>query len=352
MRTKFVLLAILSLLTVPTALAHVDSHQLTDPCGSCHVGHGMDDEPMLAKSEERFCFQCHGSDEERANMQAAGRLVPGARLQDMRPEFNKLYSHPVERGAGHNPDEKLPAYTGAKTSHAECVDCHNPHQRVNQGKAMDFAVRGYTLTGQIQERALYEYNICLKCHTDISGADSGGRSIVRDFARSGRSQHPVTNGSSGRRQPSLADQMPGGTRMKCSDCHRSDDPSSPAGPHGSRNEFMLSGNYSREIYLDESPYAYEFCYRCHDRFSIMANESFPLHRQHIEGDPLTGRKGTSCFTCHTAHGSPLNPYLIEFNLQAVQPADGTGRISFESFSEGTGNCTLKCHKYNHSPGSY
>ncbi len=352
MNTKFIPLAILLILTPLDAQAHVDSHQLTDPCGSCHVGHGVANEPMLEKSEEMFCYQCHGSDEERNRMVAEGRLLAGARLQDMREEFDKISSHPVERGTGHSPTERLPAYAGAKTSHAECVDCHNPHQRINDNKAMDFAVQGYTLTGQIQERALYEYNICLKCHTNTSGTDGGGRSIVRDFARSSRSQHPVTNGSSGRRQPSLEDQIPGGTRMKCSDCHRSEDPDAPAGPHGSRNEFMLSGNYSRDLYRDESPYAYEFCYRCHDRFSILSNESFPLHREHIEGDLLTGRKGTSCFTCHTSHGSPLNPYLIEFNPQAVQPADGTGRIMFESISEGTGNCTLKCHNYNHSPGSY
>ena len=67
---------------------------------------------------------------------------------------------------------------------------------------------------------------------------------------------------------------------------------------------------------------------------------------------MSGRKGTSCFTCHTAHGSPRNPHLVEFNLQAVQAAEGTGRIDYQSLGEGTGNCTLKCHGYNHSPGSY
>lgn len=352
MNIKHLPLVIVILLAAAPVPAHVDSHLLTDPCGSCHVGHGMLNEPMLEKSEEHFCYQCHGSAEERARMEASGRLVSGSRLKDLRVEFNKSSSHPVERGSGHSPTEQLPNFSGAKSSHAECVDCHNPHERVSGNKTMDFGVSGYTLTGQIQERALYEYNICLKCHTDLTGAPGGGRSIVRDFARSGRSQHPVTNSASGRRMPSLNEQLAGGARMRCSDCHRSEDPESPRGPHGSRYKFMLSGNYSREIYLDENSFAYEFCYQCHDRFSILGNESFPLHRLHIEGDPLAGRKGTSCYTCHTAHGSPLNPYLIEFNLQAVGPAEGTGRIEFHSFGEGSGTCTLKCHTYNHAPGSY
>jgi hypothetical protein len=307
---------------------------------------------MLEKGEELFCYQCHGADEERSRMVAAGRLVPDTQLKDLRGDFDKQFSHPVERGGGHDPTEQLPRFGGSKVSHAECVDCHNPHQRVAGDKSMDFAVQGYSLTGQYQERALYEYNICLKCHTDLTGAENGGRSIVRDFARSGRSQHPVTNAASGRRIPSLFEPMAGGGRMMCSDCHRSDDPDAPRGPHGSRHESMLSGNYSRGVYEEESSYAYEFCYQCHDRSSILANESFPLHREHIEGDLLTGRKGTSCFTCHTAHGSPSNPYLLEFNLQAVQPAEGTGRVQYMSLGEGSGTCTLKCHGYNHSPGSY
>ncbi len=351
MNTRRILVAVLCVLAVP-AWAHVDSPLLTDPCGSCHVGHGEKGEPMLEKVEEASCFRCHGSDDERNRMVALGHLVPSAVLHDMRPEFDKAFSHPVERGGGHLPDEQLPSYGGAKVSHAECVDCHNPHERVTQGKAMNFSVKGYSLTGQYQERAVYEYNICLKCHTDVSGGKNSGRSLVRDFARTGRSQHPVTRGASGRRMPSLFEQMPAGGLMKCSDCHRSDDPDSPRGPHGSRYPFMLSGNYSRALDADENPFAYEFCYGCHDRTSILGNESFPLHREHIEGDLVAGTRGTSCATCHTAHGSADNPSLIAFNLQAVSPADGTGRIEFRSMGEGTGTCTLKCHGYNHAPGSY
>ena len=108
---RLVLVAILAgaaLSGVGPVLGHVGSPQLTDDCGSCHVGHGKSGEPMLAKSEEEFCYQCHGSDQERSRMVIEGWLLPSARLVDMRQEFDKQYSHPVEREGMHSPTEKLP----------------------------------------------------------------------------------------------------------------------------------------------------------------------------------------------------------------------------------------------------
>lgn len=338
-------------LAVPV-LGHVGSPQLTDECGSCHVGHGKPGEPMLAKSEENFCYQCHGSDQERNRMIAEGWLLPSARLMDMREEFNKLYSHPVDRTGLHSPTEKLPSFGGAEASHAECVDCHNPHQRLEAGKAMDFAVTGYSISGQYMERSLYQYEICLKCHSTQMGAKSSERNLDRVFATSVRSQHPVTTPPSGRVIPSLGEKAKSGQRMKCSDCHRSGNPDGPRGPHGSDHEFMLSGNYNRDVFVQESAFAFEFCYSCHDRFSILGNESFPFHQEHIEGDPVTGRSGTSCYTCHASHGSPENPHLIQFNLQAVSGDKSTGRVEYFEAAQGTGTCVLECHGYNHAPGRY
>ena len=79
------------ILSVVPAGGHVGSPQLTDDCGACHVGHGQSGEPMLAKSEEDFCYQCHGSDQERSRMIAEGWLLPSARLVDMRQEFEKQF---------------------------------------------------------------------------------------------------------------------------------------------------------------------------------------------------------------------------------------------------------------------
>ncbi len=347
-----VVLAGAVLLASGSVLGHVGSPQLTDDCGSCHVGHGKPGEPMLGKSEEDFCYQCHGSDQERSRMVAEGRLLPSARLMDMRQEFDKQYTHPVERQGMHSPTEVLPTFGGAEASHAECVDCHNPHQRLEAGKRMDFAVSGYSINGQHMERSLHQYEICLKCHTDKMGAKSSEMSLDRVFAVNVRSQHPVTVPLSGRLLPSMVDKAMTGQRMKCSDCHRSSDRDGPRGPHGSDYEFMLSGNYNRDVYVRESAFAFEFCYSCHDRFSILGNESFPFHREHIEGDPVSGRKGTSCYTCHASHGSPENPNLIKFNLQAVTGEKSGRRVEYLETSQGSGTCVLECHGHNHAPGGY
>ena len=334
------------------AVGHIGSNFLTDDCGSCHVGHGKSGEPMLAKSEEEFCYQCHGSDIERSRMIADGRLVPSAGLQDLRPEFDKLYAHPVRYQRGSPPDDEQIFFKAGQVTHAECVDCHNPHQRMGPGKSLNAGVSGFSLSGQFLERSMQEYEICLKCHAGNRVIGGSDLSIIEAFATSVRSQHPVTVNSPETRSPSLIEKGMTGGIMKCSSCHRSEDPDGPSGPHGSNNEFMLSGNYDRGVYVNESSFAYEFCYSCHDRVSILANESFPYHREHIEGDTLNGVQGTSCFTCHASHGSPDHPHLIRFNLQAVSATSSGLPVQYQETGLGSGTCVLECHGHNHSPGSY
>ena len=163
--------------------------------------------------------------------------------------------------------------------------------------------------------------------------------------------HPVSRLPRGRGQTSLAATAATGTSMKCSDCHTNDDSDGPQGPHGSNYPFLLSGNYDTEVYTDESPMAFQFCYSCHDRRSILDNRSFPLHRQHIAGDMLKGTRGTSCYTCHVSHGSRNHRYLIEFNPEAVSP-DRMGQVEYRYKGARTGECYLTCHGYEHSPSEY
>jgi predicted CXXCH cytochrome family protein len=342
---------VLSLCWAPVN-GHIDSSSLTDECGSCHVGHGKPSEPMLAKSEEDFCYQCHGSDSERGRMVQEGHLVAGTRLEDLRADFDKMYSHPVNLDGVHDPAEKLPSYDAGTTPHAECVDCHNPHQRISEKGRLNYKVSGYSISGQYLEESIHEYEICLKCHSGQLAGKRSSENLVRSFAVNARSQHPVVNPKLNKGLPSLRDKVMSEERMLCSDCHRSDNPDGAAGPHGSNHEFILSGNYNRDVYVQESPYEFEFCYSCHDRSSILNNESFPRHRQHIQGDLLTGQRGTSCFTCHASHGSPDYPHLIRFNPQAVSGEKSGQGVDYLLSSPGTGTCVLECHGYNHSPGRY
>ena len=122
------------------------------------------------------------------------------------------------------------------------------------------------------------------------------------------------------------------------------------GPHGSIYAPLLIDNYSTRDFTTESARAYALCYRCHDRQSILSDQSFPLHSRHI----LRGR--ATCSACHDAHGisrtqgnSRNNSNLINFDRSIVQPASGGlgGRVEFEDLGPYRGSCTLTCHGVTH-----
>ena len=344
--------ALLGLILIPSMVStHIGSVFLPEGCGSCHVGHGMSNEPMLSASQEDACYQCHGSADKKSVMIASGRLSPAASLPDIEAEFRKLFRHPVEKNGEHSPDERLPSFSKSQTTHAECVDCHNPHQRGHFGVGDPAGVSGYSLSGQYLEEATQEYEICLKCHSEVIGGRSEA-DLRAQFAPAVTSMHPVTRPTSGKGQVSLTSYPRGSAMMNCSDCHRSEDPNGPRGPHGSMYKFMLSGNYSIDARADESPLAYQFCYSCHDRSSIMSNESFPLHREHIVGDPFKGIAGTSCYTCHASHSSERNPYLIRFNREAVSEVQPGNLMEYRSLGNKSGECYLVCHGKSHNPARY
>ncbi len=333
----------------PTGVrAHVDDPMLLQECGSCHVGHGVSGQPMLGEVEEEVCFRCHGADEARTREIAAGNLAAGAELQDLEREFRKPYRHPVVEGSGHSPTERLDGGALTLVNHAECVDCHNPHQRRAPGQRTVFDVSGRSVTGQYLETSLYEYEVCLKCHGERPVDGQFAHSLREEFDANVRSQHPVTRDPSGRHVPSLRPEL-ANRRMMCSDCHGNDDRRGPRGPHGSRHRFLLAGNYDTEVYTDESPYAFELCYMCHDRESILSDESFPQHRLHVVGDPLSNRSGTSCYTCHASHGAIGAPGLVRFNPQAVDPEPTARRLEYRPATDRAGECFLSCHGYDHSP---
>ena len=306
---------------------------------------------MLDRTEEEACFRCHGAEEDRTREIAEGRLAAGADLHDLEREFRKPYRHPVIEGSGHSPTERLDGGRLTEVSHAECVDCHDPHQRVGRGRLSGFEVSGLSLSGQHLETGALEYQVCLKCHGERPSVDGTVRSLREEFARNVQSQHPVTREPSGRDLPSLLPTA-SSRRLLCSDCHGNDDAGGPRGPHGSVHEFLLTGNYDREVHAEESPFAFELCYGCHDRESILADESFPFHSLHVLGDPLARRSGTSCFTCHASHGVPGAPGLVRFNAQAVEPAGLARQLRYRKTGASAGECFLSCHGYEHAPGEY
>jgi hypothetical protein len=192
---------------------------------------------------------------------------------------------------------------GAANRHAECPDCHNPHQATNSPhRVADSAwypstttstsnlvsnsgaltrVPGVTpgaaaiwtarTTYTVTAAATYEYEICYKCHSYYairnastpvaSWTGPSGASITDqawEFNTANRSGHPVevtlnNRAGSPAPKPLAANQLLAGTpnwsaargnqTMYCSDCHgaNSENSTDPNGPHGSSYDFMLKG---------------------------------------------------------------------------------------------------------------
>jgi len=259
--------------------------------------------------------------------------------------------------------------------HVVCVDCHNPHAAgpslgqpagqpsLGQADGPLRFVSGINRFGRPVQFAMFEYEICFKCHADSITRPRRpeiSRQITQTNTRlesqpNNPSFHPVIGPRNNPDVVSLRPPWRQGSTMRCTDCHNSDQASSRlaggrAGPHGSIYAPILIDNYSTRDFTTESERAYALCYRCHDRQSILNDESFPLHSRHV----VRGR--APCSACHDAHGisrsqgiSRNHSHLINFDLSIVQPASGglAGRIEYEDLGTRRGSCTLTCHGVTH-----
>ncbi len=342
-------------------------HTVADnACGNCHKIHGATEHERLLRfsREEDNCLNCHNGSVAKSNISS---------------EVRKPSAHPVWRYDGrHDPTED----PRLMVRHVECQDCHNPHassldlvRTVNQptrglvDTTLQF-VKGIDRAGRVVERSRFEYEVCFKCHADSLNRPRQGE-IIREitqtntrleFQTNNPSYHPVLGPRNNPDVVSLKSPWRVGATMRCTDCHNSDQADQGiavgtlrvgggmAGPHGSIYSPLLIANYETSDFTLESPQAYALCYRCHDRQSILNDESFPLHSEHV----VRGR--ASCAACHDAHGisraqgnSRNHSNLINFDRSVVTPAGGGigARVEFEDLGRYRGSCTLTCHGVVH-----
>lgn len=325
-----------------TVLAHAT-------CSACHQPHTAPSGPYLLRATNvtDSCLRCHD-----------GTVVGAANI---RADLSKVSAHdtasPVDP-----PDPQR--------EHATCTSCHDPHT-MSPGAAAAPALHpnfgridGVNLSGTPLASASSEYETCFKCHADNSGLQPRvPRKIVQnntrlEFSPSAVSYHPVA--ALGRNQdvPSLRTGWNVSSVIACSECHASDTGtaaggSGPSGTHGSNLVPLLSARYETTDFTAESAAAYALCYRCHDRSSILNDESFKGHKRHIQ------EERTPCSACHDAHGIAStqgnftnNSNLINFATNIVHPDSVTGRIEFRDLGLFRGECTLSCHGTDHSPRGY
>jgi len=324
-------------------------------CLSCHVSHSAGGHARLLNyaNEEDNCLTCHTGN-------VATKNIGG--------ELTKRSGHFVQNTTGVHDEVENFTQPGVP-KHVECADCHNPHEsNALPGAGAPFVsgatrgVRGIDLTGQAVPAAQYEYEICNKCHGDNNVVSSFPvtRQIAQlntrlEFDPANPSFHPVAGVGVNPNVPSLVSPYTTTSRIRCSDCHNNDDTLGPKGPHGSNNSFLLTKNYTTADNTLETSAAYELCYTCHSRTSILANESFKGvsgHALHIVTN------NTPCSACHDPHGvsvsqgNPLNnAALINFDLNIVQP-DPLGQLNYQKTGTFSGTCTLSCHNHVHNAAAY
>ena len=230
------------------------------------------------ESEENNCFTCHG-----------GKVAQ----KNIYTQFQKFSRHPVEETTGvHDPKESSSPIINR---HVECTDCHNPHAS-NDRTAMAPNVSGkiekvigMAIDGGQVNPAKYEYEICFKCHADriqripFIPRVLNNTNTQETFSQINPSYHPVV-GARNLTLPSIPSTYePSLTAMSiiyCSDCH-SDDTGGSGGPHGSDYLPILKYQYETTDNTIENAQNYALCYRCHNRTSILSDESFNKHHLHI-----------------------------------------------------------------------
>jgi hypothetical protein len=213
-------------------------------------------------------------------------------------------------------------------------------------------VSGAGGAGRDVAEAQFQYEVCYKCHSVRNVADAvvdrvtGVNDVAREFAPSNASFHPVQTQGRNMDVPSLVKDLHPTSRIYCTDCHGSDASSRAKGPHGSPFEPLLVRNYTVTDRTGESPQAYELCYGCHTRTSVLANESFALHSKHVVDEQ------TPCSACHDSHGVLENAHLINFDRFIVKPSAAGAGPTFRSLGPRRGSCTLKCHGEDHNDERY
>jgi len=314
-------------------------------CENCHSPHTAGGHERLLKHafEEDNCLMCHNGNVASSDI-------------SIEKEITKPYGHLVQNYTGlHDAAEDFTS--GEVPKHVECEDCHNPHQ-VN-GKSSPGApavsgandgVMGIGSGGNLVARARNLYEICFKCHADhnVLAELPITREIDQlntrlEFSSSNPSFHPLEAAGVNPDVPSLLPPYTSNSMISCTHCHNTDDTTGVRGPHGSSYRFILERNYSTADYTPETPENYALCYKCHNRNSILNDESFKEHRRHIVDQQAP------CAICHDPHGisdiqgnSTNNSHLMNFDVVVVRQ-DNEGRREFQDLGRFSGQCFLVCH---------
>ena len=332
-------------------------------CQNCHMPHSAGGAEWILNyaEEESNCFPCHNGNVASKNVQA---------------DFGKISHHPVENTTKiHEPGE-----IALTSGHVECQDCHNPHAYNNDSAvAPDVSGMIDNVNGVDRLRvpkyasagnpARYEYEICFRCHAETSTGFSyiprvlDETNTMLEFSLNNPSYHPVEGIGKNFDVPSIPSTfeptLTESSIIYCMDCHDSDTSSEvggpgPKGPHGSSYAPILRERYETDDNTVEIYQNYALCYRCHNRISILNDESFQKNFSGNGGHSGHLAAAVPCSACHDPHGvlsdagTGDHTHLINFDTRIVSPRVGDTAPIFTDNGSQSGSCTLICHGVDHT----
>ena len=363
-----------------------------------------------AQEAHRDCSLCHGSHAGKPSRRALPALAPTA-LRATGMDVKCLACH--QGPSVPNLDKeasKLPTWGGAGSSHIDgpflervrtfvrqvdlgggrkavfrprCSGCHDIHTKDRSAYLRTDAFDAYGKPMKVRPTTVAQ--VCFACHAGVESVRPlrapGDLGIL--FRPEAVSAHrPGAKAQSRQDLPSLRSGLFKET-LDCTSCHGNPNAAGPRGPHASPNLFLLKAPFGREgDAAAAGSQRNDLCFTCHDRASIMGNQSFPWHAQHVagftSGTPVRGNRSsrpgtppqkftvggihraaasgssgtpTACATCHDGHGSARYPALIAFDPAVVSRAS-LGVIDFQRGGLRQGSCTLSCHGYDHLQTNY
>ena len=363
-------------------------------CETCHTPHfAPTAEQLLNFTPDPptpfSCTSCHAATP--PDPPHAGGLPGGAGLDnrqgrtgrtDIAGQVQKFSAHPESTTLPAGLSRGLGSGSRADLAAVGCSDCHNPHVANDQPADPPYVsgalrgVPGVDRNGAQVFPATYEYEICFRCHGDNTPDSEFVPRVIAstntrlDFDANNASFHPVVEMGRGVDVPSLpsslSPRMTASDQIGCTSCH-ADDEGGSRGPHGSDFAPILKERYETIDGTGVSYENYALCYRCHERASILADQSFRTRtfRTTPSGGGHSGHlaAGAPCSACHDPHGVPASgneafrptgdhTHLINFDTRIVAPLPDGLPPSFKDNGSRSGSCTLVCHGVTHTALSY
>jgi predicted CXXCH cytochrome family protein len=368
-------------------------------CAICHTSHSSPSGQWLLyyPSEAEVCAPCHGSTPPSGDVHTAtsASTVSGSASSvasgNIMAQTTKMSAHRISTtSVSYQAKQSLLAGSGpALSGQVTCSDCHNPHvapstqiysSALRAGKSTGNAralsavmsgnlkgVSGVDRNGMRLASANYEYEVCFKCHADYAMGFPFVPRVINttnmrlEFDTNNPSFHPVEDQGKNLNIPSIPSpfnpSLTASDTISCTDCH-SDEGGQSQGPHGSNYPPILKERYETIDFTTESYENYALCYRCHNRDSIVRDDSFKKNLSGKGGHSGHLALGAPCSACHTAHGikdnglSGSHTHLINFDTRIVSPKTGNASPTFSDNGFFSGSCTLVCHGKIHDNESY